>query len=121
MGLSISDIVALFQQKGHEQYDGEPVTQLQHALQTASFAEESGADSELITACLLHDIGHLLHELGPTPTNKGKDDVHQYRCLPFLRPLFGPATLEPIKPARGRQALSVLQRSGLFRHAVSRL
>ncbi len=97
MGLSISDIVALFQQKGHEQYEGEPVTQLQHALQTASFAEEAGADSELITACLLHDIGHLLHELGPTPTNKGKDDVHQYRCLPFLRPLFGAATLEAIK------------------------
>ncbi|MES2073025.1 MAG: phosphonate degradation HD-domain oxygenase [Pseudomonadota bacterium] len=97
MSLSIDDIVALFQHKGHEQYDGEPVTQLQHALQTASFAEQAGADSELITACLLHDIGHLLHDFGPTPTSQGKDDVHQYRCLPFLRPLFGPATLDAIK------------------------
>ena len=27
---------------------------------------------------------------------KGLDDVHQYRCLPFRRGLFGPATLKPV-------------------------
>jgi phosphonate degradation associated HDIG domain protein len=97
MSLSIPDIVALFQLKGHEQYDGEPVTQLQHALQTATFAEQAGADSALITAGLLHDIGHLLHDFGATPTNDGLDDLHQYRCLPFLRPLFSAATLDAIK------------------------
>ncbi len=97
MSLSILDIVDLFQEKGHEQYDGEPVTQLQHALQAATFAEEAGAGSELIAAALLHDIGHLLHDFGSTPTSQGLDDVHQYRCLPFLRPLFGAATLDAIK------------------------
>ncbi len=95
--LTIHALIALFRQKGHEQYDGEPVTQLQHALQTALMAEQAGADCELISACLLHDVGHLLHDFGPTPTNEGLDDVHQYRCLPFLRPLFGNATLDPIK------------------------
>jgi phosphonate degradation associated HDIG domain protein len=97
MSLAIPDIINLFQSKGHAQYDGEPVTQLEHALQSAHLAELAGADSALITASLLHDLGHLLHELGGTPTQQGLDDLHQYRCLPFLRPLFGPATLEPIR------------------------
>ena len=32
-----------------------------------------------------------------SPTAAGVDDLHQYRCLPFLRALFGDATLEPIR------------------------
>ncbi len=97
MSLTISDIIGLFETKGHAQYDGEPVTQLEHALQSAHLAEQDGADSALISASLLHDLGHLLHDFGGTPTQQGLDDLHQYRCLPFLRPLFGPATLEPIR------------------------
>lgn len=97
MSLTIPDIVDLFRAKGQAQYDGEPVTQLGHALQSAHLAEQAGADSGLITAALLHDLGHLLHDFGGTPTQQGLDDLHQYRCLPFLRPLFGPATLEPIR------------------------
>ena len=97
MGLRIDDIVSLFEARGHAQYDGEPVTQLAHALQSAHLAEQEGAGSELITAALLHDLGHLLHDFGGTPTQQGLDDLHQYRCLPFLRPLFGPAVLEPIR------------------------
>ncbi|MDP9880580.1 phosphonate degradation associated HDIG domain protein [Variovorax boronicumulans] len=97
MSLSIPDIVGLFETKGHAQYDGEPVTQLEHALQSAHLAEQEGADSALIAAALLHDLGHLLHDFGGTPTQQGLDDLHQYRCLPFLRALFGSATLEPIR------------------------
>jgi len=97
MSLSVEDIVELFASKGHAQYDGEPVTQLEHALQCAHLAEQAGADSALVSAALLHDLGHLLHDFGGTPTQAGLDDLHQYRCLPFLRPLFGAATLEPIR------------------------
>lgn len=97
MSLAIPDIIDLFLTRGHAQYDGEPVTQLEHALQSAHLAEQDGADSALITAALLHDLGHLLHDFGGTPTQQGLDDLHQYRCLPFLRPLFGPATLEPVR------------------------
>lgn len=96
-GPTIDDLIRLFEQRGDEQYDGEPVTQLQHALQSATLAELAGATDELVVAALLHDIGHLLHELGPTPSSFGKDDLHQYRCLPYLRFLFGPAVLEPIR------------------------
>lgn len=97
MRLDIPDVVSLFQARGHARYDGEPVTQLEHALQSAHLAEQAGADSALIAAALLHDLGHLLHDFGDTPTRHGLDDLHQYRCLPFLRPLFGLATLEPIR------------------------
>ena len=60
-------------------------------------AENEGASDALVTAALLHDLGHLLHDLGATPTLQGVDDVHQYRALPFLRGLFGDEVLEPIK------------------------
>ena len=97
MSLSIADIVHLLETKGHAQYDGEPVTQLEHALQSAHYAEQVGSGSALIAAALLHDLGHLLHDMPGSPTQAGVDDLHQYRCLPFLRGLFGDATLEPIR------------------------
>ena len=95
--LTLQDIATVFEKRGHEQYSGEPVTQLEHALQTAALAEAHGADDELVTACLLHDLGHLLQELGETPTLRGVDDVHQYAALPFLRGLFGDRVLGGIQ------------------------
>ena len=97
MALSIADIVALFAAKGDRAYSGEPVSQIEHALQSAELAEASGADAALITAALLHDLGHLLNDQGDTPTERGIDDVHQYFALPFLRGLFGDEVLDPIK------------------------
>ena len=93
----LSDIHALLLRRGGEMYDGEPVTQLEHALQTAAQAEGEGADDELVTASLLHDLGHLLQEHGDTPTLRGVDDVHQYAALPFLRGLFGARVLGGIR------------------------
>jgi phosphonate degradation associated HDIG domain protein len=99
--LSLADISALFARHGASQYTGEPVTQLEHALQTAHLAEQAGAGDALVTASLLHDLGHLLAEqagtLGDTPTLRGIDDAHQYFALPFLRGLFADAVLQPIK------------------------
>ena len=95
--LTLLDIATVFERRGHEQYSGEPVTQLEHALQTATLAEGQGADDELVTACLLHDLGHLLQEMGESPTLRGVDDVHQYAALPFLRGLFGDRVLGGIQ------------------------
>ena len=95
--LDLADIELLFARHGSAQYSGEPVTQLEHALQTAHLAEQSGADDALVTACLLHDLGHLLNDQGDTPSLRGIDDTHQYFALPFLRGLFPPAVLDPIK------------------------
>jgi phosphonate degradation associated HDIG domain protein len=99
--LSLPDIELLFARQGASQYSGEPVTQLEHALQTAHLAEQSGADDELVTACLLHDLGHLLNDQGlgfnDTPSLRGIDDTHQYFALPFLRGVFPGAVLDAIK------------------------
>ena len=97
MALNLTDIEELFDQRGHEQYSGEPVTQLQHALQAGFLGEQEGASDELVTAAFLHDLGHLLHDLGDTPSIQGVDDVHQYRVLPFLRGLFPDSVIDAIQ------------------------
>lgn len=97
MAFTLQDIEALFLERGHRAYDGEAVTQLEHALQTATLAEQAGASPPLIIASLLHDLGHLIADRPGTPTLKGLDDKHQYFVLPFLRGLFGPAVLDPIR------------------------
>jgi phosphonate degradation associated HDIG domain protein len=83
--------------KGGRAYEGEGVSQLEHALQSAQHAERAGAPAELVCAALLHDIGHLLNDRGETPTLRGVDDRHQYAALPFLRNVFPEAVLEPIR------------------------
>jgi len=94
--LTIDAIEALFAARGGEQYSGEPVTQLQHALQCAALAEAEGADDALVTAALLHDIGHLFTDHGATPTLRGIDDRHQFAALPLLRGLFDARVLGAI-------------------------
>jgi phosphonate degradation associated HDIG domain protein len=114
VGLSLQDVERLFAERGGEQYAGEPVTQLEHALQCALFAQDDGADDALVTAALLHDLGHLLHDLGPTPTLHGIDDVHQYRALPFLRGLFGDAVINPVKLHVDAKRYLCATRTGYF-------
>jgi phosphonate degradation associated HDIG domain protein len=97
MALTLNDIRGLFERYGDTAYSGEPVTQREHALQSALLAEQAGASDELVAAALLHDLGHLLNHQGETPTERGIDDLHQYYVLPFLRPLFPDAVLEPIR------------------------
>lgn len=51
-------------------YIGESVSQLEHALQCAYFAEQAGHSQEVILACLFHDIGHFASD---TKQNKMAD------------------------------------------------
>jgi phosphonate degradation associated HDIG domain protein len=97
MARSLTDIERLYVSKGDRMYAGEPVTQLQHALQSAHLAEQEGASDALVVAAFLHDVGHLINDQGETPTLRGIDDRHEYVALPFLRELFGPAVLQPIR------------------------
>jgi phosphonate degradation associated HDIG domain protein len=97
MTLKLGDIEKLFRDHGHIAYSGEGVSQLEHALQSAQRAEEAGATDALVTAALLHDLGHLLNRQGETPTARGIDDQHQYFAIPFIRTLFPPAIGETIR------------------------
>ena len=97
MSLSIDDIRQLYEAHGGIAYSGEPVTQLEHALQSGMLAEQAGASEELVVAAFLHDLGHLLNLQGDSPTVQGIDDQHQYFALPFLRRVLPEAVLEPIR------------------------
>ncbi|KVD43935.1 phosphohydrolase [Burkholderia ubonensis] len=97
MALTLEEIRGLYREHGHVAYSGEPVTQLEHALQSGLLAEGAGADDALVAAAFLHDLGHLLNRQGETPSARGIDDLHQYYVLPFLRPLLPDAVLEPIR------------------------
>jgi phosphonate degradation associated HDIG domain protein len=97
VALSLDDIRVLFDRHGNIAYSGEPVTQLEHALQSGALAEAERASDELVAAAFLHDLGHLLNLQGETPTERGVDDLHQYFALPFLRPVLSDAVLEPIR------------------------
>jgi phosphonate degradation associated HDIG domain protein len=95
--LVIEQLIELYEAKGGREYEGEGISQLEHALQSAQLAERAGAPRELVCAALLHDAGHLLNDKGETPTLRGVDDLHQYVALPFLRPHFPEAMLGPIR------------------------
>ena len=97
MDMTPAGIKALFDAKGGRQYNGEPVSQLEHALQSAQLAEQAGAGAELITASLLHDLGHMANDLGETPTLRGIDDRHQFHGVSALKGLFPEAVLTPIR------------------------
>ena len=57
----VSKLLHLLEKKGSNiQYGNENVTQLEHALQCAELAENNNFSKEIITAALLHDIGHFL-------------------------------------------------------------
>jgi predicted HD phosphohydrolase len=73
----VNRIVSLLEQRGDSQYGGEAVSQLEHALQSAWLAEQEQAAPELIVAALLHDIGHLLHDLPDDAPDLGIDDAHE--------------------------------------------
>jgi len=101
MSLSIPEIVQLLSSRATTWYGQEAVSQLEHALQCASLAEQSNESPETVVAALLHDLGHILSpdQLPATPTDTlpTKDDLHQFLALPFLRSLFPDSVLEPIK------------------------
>jgi phosphonate degradation associated HDIG domain protein len=95
--LVIEDLLKLYEVKGDREYEGEGISQLEHALQSAQLAQQAGSAPALVCAALLHDVGHLLNDKGETPTLRGVDDLHQYAALPFLRPYFPEAVLGPIR------------------------
>jgi len=95
--MSLQKILTILDQQGKARYGTEAVSQLQHALQSATLAMESEVGPELITAALLHDFGHLVHNLGEDAAERGIDDRHEYRALGFLKSLFGSAVTEPIR------------------------
>ncbi len=93
----IAELAAIIDGKGHGQYGLADINQRQHALQAALLAENEGAGAALITAALLHDIGHMVHDLGQDPASDGIDDRHEELGHDWLVGWFGPAVTEPVR------------------------
>lgn len=89
------EVLQLFRARGGSNYGKEAVTQEQHALQAAFFAERQGASPALITAALLHDVGHLLHDLPEDAPDTGIDDQHELLAERWLRERFAANVVEP--------------------------
>lgn len=93
---SVEHTLSLFRERGDSEYGGEPVTQLQHALQCALLAENENASPALIAAALLHDVGHLLHQLPNDAPDHGIDDAHEELGYRYLTRTFEEAVAEPV-------------------------
>lgn len=78
-------------------YGYEPVSQLDHALQCAALAVNNHASDCLVTAALLHDIGHLLHDLPDESADFGVDDYHENLAYTYLSKYFPSDVSEPVR------------------------
>ncbi|BCL74904.1 phosphohydrolase [Jeongeupia sp. HS-3] len=96
MVLDWSGLEKLLQYGAVSLYGGEAVNQLEHALQSAECAERDGASNALITAALLHDVGHLLAGQGDDDVANGIDDQHEQLGVAALKTLFADDVLAPI-------------------------
>ncbi|HEX2574849.1 MAG TPA: HD domain-containing protein [Aquihabitans sp.] len=94
---SVAEVVDLLETWGRHRYD-EEVSQLDHALQTATHAREAGAAEPLVAAALLHDVGHLLalrHHVDPDLAAT-TDLAHEAVGARWLGALLPPAVTGPI-------------------------
>jgi len=94
---AVTELAELLEGKGSHRYGLSDVNQLQHALQAAMLAEQAGCNAALVTAALLHDVGHMVHNLGENPADEGVDDRHEERGCAYLAALFGPEVTEPVR------------------------
>ena len=89
-------ITALFAEHGDLCYEGEGITQRQHAWQCGRLARQARATPELELAAWLHDLGHLMTGLQGSPAQRGIDDAHETLAAQALSGLFGAAVAEPV-------------------------
>ena len=92
----VDQLIAVFRAHGHRHY-GENVTEQQHGLQCATLAESAGEPPSIVLACLLHDLGHLLHHMGEDVADRGLDARHESIGAAWLDRHFPPEIVEPIR------------------------
>lgn len=92
----IDTIMSLYRERGHMEY-GEDVTERMHALQCGLLAEAEGQPDTVVAAAFLHDIGHLLHDMGEDVAERGIDAKHEDEGDRWLRASFPEIVTEPVR------------------------
>ena len=95
MSASLDAIIDLLITWGDDPYD-EQVTQIEHALQCAALAAADGAHDALITAALLHDVGHLFEIMQARGPDTSVDRRHEITGAELLRTAFGDDVVAPV-------------------------
>ena len=93
----LDHIEALFDTHGEQpqdSQDGQPISALSHALQCAQLAEWADASPALVSAALLHDVGHFV---APRQDAQTARLPHEQRALDVLADGFGDDVLGPIR------------------------
>lgn len=91
------ELLDIFVGRATRRYGLSEINQLQHALQSAALAEADNAPPATVLAALLHDVGHMIHDLGEDPASRGVDDVHEALGADWLVERFGPEVSEPVR------------------------
>jgi predicted HD phosphohydrolase len=89
-------LLDIYGSKATARYGLSRINQLQHALQSGALAESRGESDEGVVAALLHDVGHMIHDLGEDPAREGVDDRHEARASAWLSRWFGEGVVGPI-------------------------
>lgn len=93
----VETLFHLLEEKGGSRYGGEAVSQLDHALQSAMQAQAAGAGDALITAALLHDVGHLIGKGDEGLAAQGIDARHEESGAVYLERYFVEGVSEPVR------------------------
>lgn len=78
---AVDEIFQLFGRHGNGTYNGEAVSQLEHALQAAKLARAANFGAEAVAAALLHDCGHMRGLEDPTTGRMAHCGVMDHELL----------------------------------------
>lgn len=92
-----AELDEIYEVRAHGQYGLSQINQLMHAVQSASLAQSRQCAPALVVAALLHDVGHMVHDLGEHPAAEGIDDMHELVSAKWLERYFGAEVVEPVR------------------------
>jgi predicted HD phosphohydrolase len=72
---TVKTLFSFIKIQGQFDYLGEKVSQLEHTLQAAQLAVESGADDDTILGALLHDVGRFIPDAEDMPAMIAADGL----------------------------------------------
>lgn len=92
----IDTLLETLEREGAARYGSEEVSVLQHSLQCAALAAARGEPLALVSAALLHDYGHVMHDEEHAAA-RGRDMRHEVIAADYLSRWFGSEVTEPIR------------------------